>query len=113
TFFKQPVMQRAHHGMLMGYSVRQQGLRYRLDDITIEAIPHVWVVHDILFFHHFLELIGLFVLYGQSCPALFELLLVLYAEPTWHDTDLGKRWLLCRFFAIIGVYPEDHDSFAP
>lgn len=113
TFFKQPLMYRVYHGMALEYSTFADGTRHRLDDIRIVAVPQAWVAQDVLFFHHLLEVVWFFVLYGQQQEALFELLQVLYQQPFWDEDELFKRWFLCRIFTVIGVYPSDYDSFDP
>lgn len=112
TFYNQPTMQRVHHGMFIEYSVTEQSSLYRLDTMTIIALPQAWVTNDLLFLHHFLEMIRHFIEYGQPNVPLYETLMVLYKEiPLPEHQEVFKKWLLCRFFAVIGIYPENYSSF--
>lgn len=110
-FSRQPIMHRVHHATMVEYNAYQVGTRYRIEDTRMCALPHAWVLADINFLHNVLEVAWSFVLYGQVIPALFELLLVLYRAPFWHDDAVFKQLFLCRFFAIIGVCPDDYTSF--
>lgn len=81
---------------------------YRLQTIDLKAMPAPWVCSDILFLHHVLELGDLFLQTNNNAAAVFELFMFLYQE---HDVAFESAFLkkifLCRFFALVGIYPEE------
>lgn len=120
VFGKQPMMQRVHHGMFIEYSLVEQGAGkgslYCLENVTIIATPAAWVTDDLVFMHHFLEMVRHFVEYGQQSARLYDILMVLYKEvplpyQQHRQQHVFKKWVLCRFFFTLGIYPETHDSF--
>ena len=71
------------------------------------GLPLLLAQQDILFFHHVLELCYYFLPEGAAVPELFTLLEYLYTSECNTFTTRFKKLFLVKFFAIIGMYPED------
>jgi len=96
------------HGELIAYRLEPWKHMYRLCDIEVLTLPAAWVCEDILFLHHVLE-IAFFFIPEQSCATqLFRLCQFLYekSEQQHVDPTLVKRLFLGKFFALLGVYPD-------
>lgn len=95
------------HGHLLSYRLEPWKHLYLLCDLQVLKLPGSWVYNDILFLHHLLEM-ALFFLPEQSCAAsVFQLCMLLYeAEQTHIEHGLLKKLFLGKFFALLGVYPE-------
>lgn len=81
---------------------------YRLHAIDLKALPAQWVCSDILFLHHVLEIADLFLQTHNNAQAVFDLFMFLYQD---HGLDFDdaflKKIFLCRFFSLLGIYPEE------
>src|SRR5947208_2143747 len=80
VFYKQPVMHRVHHGMFLEYGLAEQGSLYQLEQVAILATPARWVTQDILFMHHFFEVLRFFLGYGQHNHQVYDVVMMLYKE---------------------------------
>jgi len=117
VFFRQPLMQRVHHGMLIEYSLKEQGKKYKIDMINVLALPQKWATEDIEFFHAVLRIISQCMMLGSFNQPLFSLIIQLYRhhitpeEQTSHEHELFKKWFLCRLYSLVDIYPDNHSSF--
>ncbi len=94
---------------LIAYVLSPLHRTYALVDIELVALPVLWVRGDILFLHHILELcVHLLPLHSSNVESVFDLLMVLYTlENLEYNQKFFKQLFLCRFFAILGMYPDD------
>jgi hypothetical protein len=101
------------HGGLISYKVEPWRESYRMLDIELIQLPQDWVVQDLFFLHHLLEMALSFIPEHSRCLELFNLCMTLYKPiPEFAQTNggmglLGKKLFLARFFALLGIYPDD------
>lgn len=99
-------------GALIEYSLVPWRSIYRMMFVEQCALPMAWVKDDILFMHQLLELIIFFAPFNSPLPSLFESYLFLYhAEYAPDDVIFFKKLFLCRFFALLGIVPEEELYF--
>ena len=110
---KETRIPRIGHGMLISYTIMQNGKYYRLENVNLVAGPAKWVRDDIVFFHHTLELAQAFLSYHQVAQDVFELFIRLYKPLMIEKSLYFKRCFLCKFFMLLVVCPEDEASFSP
>lgn len=96
-------------GALITYNLNAWRHYSIVEDLEIVAYPVSELRGDIAFLHHLLELILFFVPNDQQNSDLFELLQHLYQEENGYmfATRFTQQLFLCKFFALIGVYPEE------
>ncbi|MBY0110289.1 MAG: hypothetical protein K2X90_04215 [Candidatus Babeliaceae bacterium] len=94
-------------GALIQYSSHSSSVWHSAQAVEIIAIPQAWVVKNIWFLHHVLELIDFFVPRSHNSPDIFELMGLLY-QPLHEEVDVSffQKLFLCKFFILIGLYPE-------
>lgn len=98
-------------GSLIEYSPQVAGNWYSAQAIEVVAIPHQWVVKNIWFLHHALELVDFFVPRSNKAENIFELMQALYQPlPDEIDQSFFQKLFLCNFFIMIGIYPEPRDA---
>jgi hypothetical protein len=102
------------HGSLVQYSYKKAST-LKVDDIIITMQPAAWIGEDLLFFHHILEMAVFFLPEHEPAPVLFEHFQLLY-QPHRGTKQLFKKLFMCRFFSLLGIYPENalthyHDLF--
>ena len=95
-------------GSLVSYRAEEWRNSYRLYDIELLALPESWVMQDILFLHHILELIAYFMQPSQRNYELFSWCNTLYQSVIYESKKLlfFKKFFLCRLFIVLGMYPE-------
>lgn len=108
VFAKPAVFRSLVHGGLISYRLEWHRTLYRMSDVELIATPASWAATDILFVHHVLEMSLAFLQEHNRCPAVVQLFKQLY-EDIPHDLDqiLFKRFFLGKFFALLGIYPDD------
>lgn len=109
---KKKLFDRITHASLISYLAEEWNSFYRMHDYELSAVPESWAHTDIYFLHQLLELSMFFLpLHTPQADKLFELFMLLY-QPCLLRTEkeLFKKIFLCRFFALIGMYP-DNSSF--
>ena len=104
TYWATTIKRQLSPGSLICYEKKVGPSITFLSSIELLDIPFFWAQEDILFLHHILELCSLFVPIGQPQPELFMLLEFLYINEQKHS--LSKKVFLCKFFIILGFYPE-------
>jgi len=97
-------------GALIEYSPQVAGNWYSAQAVEVVAIPQQWVVKNIWFLHHALELIDFFVPRSHKAENIFGLMEALY-QPLSDEIDIPffQKLFLCKFFIMIGMYPEPRD----
>jgi|GEM_PF-734296 len=96
------------HGGLISYRLELWRDVYRISDVELLATPAAWVSSDILFLHHVLEMAAAFIQEHNRCPAVGKLFMKLYdAAPAESNIAFTRRLFLGKFFALLGVYPDD------
>lgn len=95
-------------GSLVDYGIeKERGTIVYISDCTITDLPFSLARHDLLFWHHVLELCFYFVPLGSYTPQLFELCTFLYTVDT--DTSWltrSKKLYLFKLLTTIGMYPR-------
>lgn len=94
------------HGSLIQYVFKKNNTR-NIADVVVKAMPASWVIQDLLFFHHVLEIASFFLAEAEPAPAVFEHFQLLYSEPSSADIHLFKKLFMCRLFTLLGIYPEN------
>ncbi len=92
------------HGALLTYFTQSTTTTklYVLREVETIFIPFELAREDIYFLHHMLELCYFFLPLHAPAPTIFELLTTMFANPFGN-----KPIMLMRFFAFVGIYPED------
>jgi hypothetical protein len=98
-------------GALVQYVPELKGTWHSAQHVEIVAIPQQWVVINIWFLHHVLELVDFFVPASNQAENIFELLQLLY-EPLSNEIDIPffQKIFLCKFFILVGIYPEPRNT---
>lgn len=94
------------NGLLVNYNYQLKGKLQFIDNINIINDPFLLAQNDLLFFHHILELCYYFIPMGISCDDLFDFIKFLFFSPQKLKTVKSQKILLCRFFLLLGMYPE-------
>lgn len=95
-------------GALVSYLPIARNIGYAAENIEILATPQSWVTHNIIFLHHLIELIDFFIPDHSDAEEIFILMLCLYRsiDDELLDISFFKKFFLCKFFMMIGIYPE-------
>lgn len=106
------IMHRITHGSYIAYEIKKnKNSIYCLEQVTILDMPLAWARNDISFLHQLLETIYFFLpLHEPNCD-VFVVLKYLYAVENLSTTT--KKLVLCKLFAMIGIYPEDAHKICP
>ena len=95
------------NGLQISYYAQEKNNIHFLHNIEIIDAAFSLAQEDILFYHHVLELCYYFVPLGSYAPALFDLLLYLYASPKNFFSTVTKKIILFKIFVALGIHPED------
>lgn len=94
-----------HGAIIKGEKYEQD--RFSFKNAQLVALPAPWVLEDILFLHHMLEMVGVFVLPGEVVPEILHLLRCLYRPIPEHvESESYKLIILGSFFVAIGMHQE-------
>jgi hypothetical protein len=93
-------------GSLITYNVKKQGTTYFISDSTLIYIPLSLASHDMLFFHHVLELIYYFTHVGSCSQEIFDLLAFLYSAEHALMSMQTKKFFLLKLLHSTGNIPE-------
>jgi hypothetical protein len=96
--------QAVSHGMLLHYYIRHDRNTSFLYASELVATMGLVASYDLLFFHHIMELCYYFLPFDCPVPQVFELLHHLYQTAPLESFE--KKIFLCKFFVLIGLYPE-------
>ncbi len=98
------------HGAYIEYSHNKERDIFWIQDIELLMLPASWVMKNIHFFHHILELMRFFLMYHNPNRELMDHLHHMYVEYV-PETELFFQFgYLSRFFLLIGICPEEsHD----
>lgn len=96
-------------GMIIVYTVRTLSHSFVLEAVDIQAMPFFFARNDIFFLHHLLELCYYFLPIGSSAERIFYLLYECIEVQHNFWQPLHKKVFLWKFFALLGMYPEDMD----
>lgn len=100
-----------NHGMLLSYFVRGDNKTEFLYATEVLATPVPFLAHDLLFFHHIMELCYHFLPLASPSRSFFDLLSCLYNPEIARLNACQQKLFLCKFFATLGIYPDEfaHD----
>jgi len=94
-------------GGFVTYQLESQHDRYRIHDVELIQVPARWVLDDIMFLHHCLEIAFYFLPEHSNSDKIFSLFTFLYSEYVSTITmPLVKKLFLAKFFALLGIYPD-------
>ncbi len=98
-------------GALIEYSPHVNGSWHSAKYVEVVAVPQQWAVKNIWFLHHALELVDFFVPRNHKAENIFSLMEMLY-QPLSNEIDIPffQKLFLCKFFIMIGMYPEPRDA---
>ncbi|PKN03547.1 hypothetical protein CVU75_01690 [Candidatus Dependentiae bacterium HGW-Dependentiae-1] len=102
-----PDRKTVNHGMLLTYFVRRDNKTEFLYATELLATPVTFAIHDLLFFHHVMEICFHFLPLACQTPAVFDLLSYFYKPEMAHLDVRQQKLFLCKFFALLGIYPEE------
>lgn len=91
------------HGSCIEYTIQQKWVT----QCEVILMPDYVIQHDILFFHHVLEICTFFLMEQVGDAHLFALLMQLYTWSHHENTQQRKKMFLIKLLSLIGVYPED------
>lgn len=93
-------------GTLINYVITHRSTIGFIGSLEKIDLPLLLARHDLLFFHHILEICYHFVPQAGYMPELFQLLKTLY-EPDFNFTkSLHKKIFLVKLFILFGIVPE-------
>jgi hypothetical protein len=94
-------------GALIEYRLEKSRYGYLCYDSKILLFPTDWVLKDIVFLHHVLEIYLYFSPVNNSCSALFEHGMLLFTISEFSaDIRMMKKLFICRLFTLMSVYPQ-------
>jgi hypothetical protein len=93
-------------GSLVHFTAREAYNGYSSEYIEIVDTPREWVINNIWFLHHLLELIDFFLPRNHQAENIFRLVMILYQPLDDVDILFFQKFFLCKFFIMIGIYPE-------
>lgn len=96
-----------NNGVFINYYPSKGMHGYKLEGIELMHVPFPLARHDIYFFHHVLELCYYFIPFECAAANIFELLIFLVQYFEKITSSKNKKVFLLRFFACLGMYPED------
>lgn len=100
-------------GCLIQFTTRVNKTWLTFDAVEMIAVPAQWAMGTIWFLHHLLEIIAFFLPRGHAAQDVFHICRLLYEPlPESIDPEFFKKFVLCKIFAHIGIYPEPttHDE---
>jgi hypothetical protein len=104
------------NGSLLRYHYEAKKSYHRIERVDVIRTPAPWAKDDILFLHHFLEMIYYFLPLQSNAISIFRLFLNLYNPYHASNHEYGilirKKLLLAKFFSLAGIYPEHSFSQA-
>jgi len=97
-----------HRGSLVSYvSDRKIGQQVEtLEHVDIELCATQLGFQDIYLLHYILEVCHNFIPLGSEAEQLFHFLVELFPRFTFFPTAGQKKKVLCRLFALLGIYPD-------
>lgn len=93
-------------GALITYNIRKQAYVNFISDSTLIYLPLSLAQHDMLFFHHVLELIYYFTHVGNCSQEVFDLLAFLYSTEHAAMTRHAKKFFLLKLLTSMGSIPD-------
>jgi hypothetical protein len=93
-------------GALITYNIRKQACVNFIGDSTLIYLPLSLAQHDMLFFHHVLELIYYFTNVGNCAKEVFDLLAFLYSTEHAAMTTQSKKFFLLKLLTSMGSIPD-------
>jgi hypothetical protein len=93
------------HGALIQYTLSSWRNKYMIDAYEMIALPAKWVVQDVHFFHHLLEVGQLFFMSHQYSPEVYTFFEKIYEEQG--TVEHMHHLFLCKLFSLLGIYPSD------
>ncbi len=99
------------HGALVQYRREAWHALYQLHDVELLETPAIWVQQDIYFLHHLLEISDFFLPSHSNACQIIDLFKILYCQLAIKNILFFKKAALCRFFALIGVCPDDAEKY--
>lgn len=93
-------------GSLVRYNAKPKESIVFISDIELLDVPMVLAKDDLLFFHHVLELCYYFLPLEFPVEDIFDLMMDLYTPHEYMQQSIGKQLFLCKFFSLLGIYPE-------
>jgi hypothetical protein len=85
--------------------------RHTITFYELVALPDNWVVSDIYFMHHILELSMFFLPFHKNVYQIYELCMFLYKPCFYEKKSLYKKVFIYHFFSLLGIYPEDYSHY--
>lgn len=99
------------HGALLEFTVKEFRTKYMLAESSVIALPAQWVLEDLVFFHAILELVLYFIPLDSNPTGVFAHLELLRKDIPMQNIVLYKKLFICRLFSLLGICPDDADSF--
>lgn len=100
-------LERMASGFFLSYTLEPCGIYYLIKNSTIIDSPTYWAQHNILFFHHIMELCFFFLPLESQAADLFNQLKVLYTHPEFLQDNFSQKVFLYYVFKYFGVYPPE------
>ncbi len=96
-----------HRGSLVSYfSDKRQGHIETLEQLDLELCATELGFKDIYLLHYILEACHNFIPIGSEAQHLFYFLVELFHHFQSFPTCAQKKRVLCKLFALLGIYPE-------
>ena len=98
-----------HRGSFISYT-HQEGFscnQRMLVNVELERCGTVWAVQDIYFFHALLEVCYYFIPIGSEAQQAYSFLVDLLNNFHVFSLSGHKKMVLCKFFTLVGIYPDD------
>lgn len=107
----QKYMSKIPVGSIVNYNMAASNRFFKLDNINIIFIPLDFAREHVLFMHHLLELCYYFLQEQDPSEEIFQLVVFVYKNFHKLERPMDKKNILCKFFAILGIYPETVNHF--
>ena len=97
------------YGGLVRCSLQEWRTLFFAQDLELLSVPSIKDGDDLLFVHHWLELVDLFCSYNQPNRQIYDLLKGLYQLESYPSL-ISRKILLVKFFALLGIYPSSQSN---
>ncbi len=94
------------HGEMVIASGVTKGDAFIAETLEVQKQIAAWCIHDLVFFHHILELYRLSTPLASPSPELYTLLLLLFRTKAPKDFNFFKKIFICKFFSAAALIPE-------
>ncbi len=98
-----------HRGSFISYTLQAGVARTQnlLMNVELERCGTLWAIQDMYLFHALLEACYYFIPLGSDAQQAYTFLMDLFDRFHFFSLAVQKKMVLCKFFTLLGMYPDD------